>query len=138
MSDHSFDWRGVVSRALFCLFIVFAIYNPSGNSFVHWVLGGFDWFWVKLATGAALAAICMVMWRTTIGVLGRRGVALVVAFCLGIGMTALHLAGIGLLAGDTLLVGMLVSLAGVFTAGLCYSHLHHRLGGISHTEDMTK
>jgi hypothetical protein len=26
----------------------------------------------------------------------------------------------------------------VFTAGLCYSHLHHRLGGISHTEDLNK
>ncbi len=138
MSAARFDWRGVVSRALFSLFIVFAIYNPSGTSFVHWVLSGFDWFWVKLATGAALAVICTVMWRTTIGVLGSRGVALVVAFCIGIGMTGLHLAGSGLFVGNTLLIGALASLAGVFTAGLCYSHLHHRLGGISHTEDLSK
>ncbi len=138
MTAPPFDWRGVVSRALFSLFVVFAIYNPSGTSFLHWVLGGFEWFWVKLATGAALAGVCMVMWRTTIGVLGRRGIALVVAFCLGVGMTALHLSGIGLFRGDTLLMWALVSLAGVFTAGLCYSHLHHRLGGISHTEDLNK
>jgi hypothetical protein len=138
MSAERFDWRGVVSRALFCLFVVFAIYNPSGTSFLHWVLSGFDWFWVKLATGAALAVICMVMWRTTIGVLGGRGVALVVAFCIGMGMTGLHLTGGALLAGDTLLLGVLASLSGVFTAGLCYSHLHHRLGGISHTEDLNK
>jgi hypothetical protein len=138
MSTPHFDWRGVVARALFCLFIVFAIYNPSGTSFTHWVLGGFEWFWLKLATGAALASICIVMWRTTVGVLGGRGIALVLAFCLGAGMTALHLAGIGPLAGATLLIWALVSLAGVFTAGLCYSHLHHRLGGISHTEDLAK
>jgi hypothetical protein len=138
VSAARFDWRGVVSRALFSLFIVFAIYNPSGTSFVHWVLSGFEWFWVKLATGAALAVICMVMWRTTIGVLGGRGVGLVVAFCIGIGMTGLHLTGSRLFVGNTLLIGALASLAGVFTAGLCYSHLHHRLGGISHTEDLSK
>jgi hypothetical protein len=137
MSAQRFDWRGVVSRALFCLFVVFAIYNPSGTSFLHWLLAGFDGFWVKLATGAALAAICMVIWRTTIGVLGARGVVLVVAFCVGVGMTALHLADARLDA-RLLLVWALVSLAAVFTAGLCYSHLHHRLGGITHTEDLNK
>lgn len=138
MTARPFDWRGVVARALFCLFVVFAIYNPSGTSFLHWVLGGFDLFWVKLAVGATLAAVCMVVWRTTIGVLGRRGIALVVAFCLGAGMTVLHLAGESPWSGHTLLVWLLVSVAGVFTAGLCFSHLHHRLGGISHTEDITK
>ncbi len=37
-----------------------------------------------------------------------------------------------------LLMGALASLAGVFTAGLCFSHLHHRLGGISHTQEVPK
>jgi hypothetical protein len=138
MSAERFDWRGVVSRALFSLFIVFAIYNPSGTSYLHWVMEGFDWFWVKLATGAALVAILGVMWRTTRGVLGRKGMTLVIAFCLGLGMTALHLSGQRLLDGDTLLMGLLACLSGLFTAGLCYSHLHHRLGGIAHTEDINK
>jgi hypothetical protein len=138
MSAQRFDWRSVFARALFSLFVVFAIYNPSGNSFVHWVLAGFEWFWVKVATGAALTAVLLVMWRTTLGVLGRRGIALVVAFCIGTGMTALHLSGQALLAWDTLLMWALVSIAGVFTAGLCYSHLHHRLGGIAHMEDLNK
>ncbi|WP_372618067.1 DUF6524 family protein [Falsiroseomonas sp.] len=138
MSEQRFDWRGVVARALFSLFIVFAIYNPSGTSFLHWVLGGFGWFWLKLATGALLAAICVVLWRTTVGVLGRRGIVLVALFNLGAGMTLLHLTGASLLAGQTLLLWALIGLAGLFTAGLCYSHLHHRLGGISHTEEVSK
>ncbi len=138
MSAERFDWRGVVSRALFCLFVVLAVYNPSGTSFVHWVLEGFEWFWLKLATGAALAAIIIMLWTTTVGVLGRRGIALVIAFCIGTGMTGLHVAGVSLFAGDTLLMGALASLAGVFTAGLCFSHLHHRLGGISHTQEVPK
>lgn len=138
MSAARFDWRGVVARGLFSLFIVFAIYNPSGASFVHWVLGGFDWFWLKLATGALLAVIIVVLWRTTAGVLGRRGILLVALFNLGTGMTLLHLAGTSPFAGRTLLLWALLGLAGLFTAGLCYSHLHHRLGGISHTEEVSK
>ncbi len=138
MSAQRFDWRGVVSRALFSLFLVFAIYNPLGTSFVHWVLGGLDWFWLKLATGALLAVIIVVLWRTTAGVLGRRGIVLVALVNLGTGMTLLRLTDTPLLAGQTLLLWALVSLAGLFTAGLCYSHLHHRLGGISHTEEVSK
>jgi len=138
MSIQRFDWRGVVSRALFSLFLVFAVYNPSGTSYLHWVLDGLGWFWAKLAIGAALAAVFLVMWRTTIGVLGRRGILLVVMFCTGTGMTLSHLTGHGLFIGNTLLMWALISLAAVFTAGLCYSHLHHRLGGISHTEEISK
>lgn len=138
MSARRFDWRGIVARGLFSLFVVFAIYNPSGTSFLHWVLGGFEWFWMKVAVGALLATTLMLVWRTTLGVLGRKGIALVVLFCLGTGMTALHLTGLSPFAGDTLLVWLLLSLAGLFTAGLCYSHLHHRLGGIAHMEDLNK
>lgn len=138
MSVDRFGWPGVAARGLFSLFIVFAVYNPSGRSFVHWVLSGFEYFWFKLAVGAALAATLSVMWRTTIGVIGWRGVSLVGIFSLGLGMSVLPLAGTRILAGETLLLWALVSIAGVFTAGLCYSHLHHRLGGISHTEDVLK
>jgi len=138
VSAERFDWRGVVARALLSLFLVFAVYNPSGTSYLHWVLGGFAWFWAKLAVGAALAAVFLVLWRTTIGVLGRRGIVLVVLFCIGLGMTLARLTGHPLFTGDTLLMWALVCIAAVFTAGLCYSHLHHRLGGISHTEEISK
>jgi hypothetical protein len=138
MSAGRFDWRGVVARALFSLFLVFAVYNPSGTSYLHWVLQGFGWFWAKLAIGAALAAVLLMLWRTTRGVLGRRGIGLVLAFCLGLGMTVTHLTGSGLLAEGTLMLWALLSLAALFTAGLCYSHLHHRLGGITHTEEVPK
>jgi hypothetical protein len=136
MSAARFDWRGVVARALLCLFLVFAVYNPSGTSYVHWVLGGFGWFWAKLAVGALLAIIFLLLWRTTRGVLGTRGVVLTLLVCIGSGMTLAHLTGTGIFTGNTLLMWALVSLAAIFTAGLCYSHLHHRLGGITHTEEI--
>lgn len=138
MSVQRFDWRGVVARALFCLFLVFAVYNPSGTSYLHWVLDGFEAFWLKLATGAALLALLLVVWRTTRGVLGRGGMLVVLAFCLSTGMAVLGATGLALLARETLVIWLLVSIAGLFTAGLCYSHVHHRLGGISHNEQVEK
>ncbi len=136
MSAGRFDWRGVVSRALFSSFTVFALYNPTGTSYLHWVLDGFNLLWAKLAVGAGLSAVLCVLWRTARGTLGRIGMAMVLAFCLGTGATLLALTGIGLFESHVLLLWGLLTLAGLFTAGLCYSHIHHRLGGITHTEEV--
>jgi len=85
-----------------------------------------------------LLAVLLVVWRTTRGVLGRGGMLVVLAFCLSTGMAVLGATGLALLARETLVIWLLVSIAGLFTAGLCYSHVHHRLGGISHNEQVEK
>ncbi|MGK7866926.1 DUF6524 family protein [Falsiroseomonas sp. E2-1-a20] len=136
MSVPRFDWRGVVARGLFCLFVVFALYNPSGYSYLHWLAQGFGWFWLKLAVGTVLAVVLLMLWRTTSGVLKRPGIVLVLLFCLGIGMSWAHVTGLPVLGADSLLVWALLSLAVLFTTGLSYSHLDHRLGGITHTEEI--
>lgn len=138
MSAARFDWRGVVARGLFSLFIVFALYNPSGYSYLHWLLDGFAWFWAKIAIGALLCTALLLLWKTARGVLKRRGMILVALFCVGAGMTLGQLSGTSLLAPESLLIWGLVSLAALFTAGLSYSHIDHRLGGISHTEEVGK
>lgn len=138
MSAERFNWQGVVARGLFSLFVVFAIYNPSGYSYLHWVLGGFAWFWAKLATGALLAIMLLMLWRTTRGVLKPRGMALVTLFCIGTGFTLAGITGTPILNPGSLLIGALLTLAALFTAGLSYSHVDHRLGGISHTEEVAK
>ncbi|NKE44890.1 hypothetical protein HB662_08875 [Roseomonas frigidaquae] len=138
MSAARFNWQGVVARGLFSLFVVFAIYNPSGYSYLHWVLQGFAWFWAKLAIGALLAMIVLMLWRTTRGVLKPRGMVLVALFCLGGGVTLARLTDTSILHPGSLLIGALLTLAALFTAGLSYSHVDHRLGGISHTEEVAK
>ena len=97
MSVQRFDWRGVVARALFSLFVVFAVYNPTGTSYLHWVTGGPELGWAKLAVGAALLIVLRLMWRTTIGVLGWPGVVLILLVCLGAGITVLGATGNGVL-----------------------------------------
>ncbi|NKC32286.1 DUF6524 family protein [Falsiroseomonas selenitidurans] len=138
MAAQRFDWKGVVARGLFSLFIVFALYNPSGYSYLHWLVDSFEWFWAKLAVGAALAAVLMMLWRTTRGVLKLQGMLLVALFSLGAGVTLAHLSGMSLTDPEAMLIWALLTLAAIFTAGLSYSHLDHRLGGISHTDEITK
>jgi hypothetical protein len=138
MSAERFDWRGMVARGLLSLFLVFAVYNPSGRSYLHWVLGGFDWFWAKLAVGGVLLAVFALLWRTTRGVLGPGGVVLVLVICFASGLTFARVTGQDLLQGMTPLVWALLSIAALFTVGLCWSHLHHRLAGVTHTEELKK
>jgi hypothetical protein len=138
MSAARFDWRGVVARALLNLFLVFAVYNPSGRSYVHWVLDGFDWFWAKLMVGGVLVATFVMLWRTTRGVIGHAGIALVLVVSLAASMTLARLTGHALFDGVSPVVWLLASLAAVFTVGLSWSPLHHRLAGITHTEELKK
>ena len=86
--------------------------------------------------GTVLAAILLMLWRTTSGVLKRGGMLLVGLFCLGAGMSLARRTGLPLLGGETLPVWGLLSLAVLFTAGLSYSQLDHRLGGITHSEEL--
>ena len=138
MSAGRFDGKAVVARGLLSLGIVFGIYNPSGRSYLHWVFSGFDLFWAKLAVGVMLYAILAMLWHTARAVLGRAGVVLVIVFWVAATLAASRLLGSSGIDMTALTLWALVAVAAVFTAGLSYSHLHHRLGGIVHTEEIKK
>lgn len=138
MSARDFDWKTVVARGLLSLVVVFGVYNPSGRSYFHWVISGFDWVWLKIAVGVLLYAILATFWYTTRSVLGRSGVLLVVIFWVAATLAASRFLGPTRFDLTVLTVWALIAIAAVFTAGLCYSHLHKRLGGIVHTEEIQK
>jgi hypothetical protein len=136
MSAVLVDWRSVVTRGLFSQFLVFSVYNPSGYSYVHWVLGGFDWFWLKLTVGAVLWVFLHMIWVTTWGVLRRRGIIAVSVFCIAGGLTLAQVIGTGSADFEGFVIWLLLSVSVLFTAALSYSHVHHRIGGITHTEEI--
>ena len=138
MNARHFDGKAVVARGLLSLAVVFGVYNPSGRSYFHWIFSGFDWIWLKIAIGALLYAILAIFWQTTRSVLGRAGVVLVIIFWLAATMAASRFLGLTRFDLTALSVWALIAVAAVFTAGLSYSHLHHRLGGIVHTEEVQK
>ena len=130
-----FDWRGVVARVLFSFFIVFAVYNPSGHSLSHWVIGGEGGLWLKLTVSLAMLGLHGLIWITVAGVLKWKGVLLLLATIFAGWMAAGDLAT-GAPASIGIATTMLVSLALLYAAGLSYSHIHHRLAGIAHVDNI--
>lgn len=136
MSAERFFWQGILARGLFSLFLVFSTYNPTGYSWLHWMLSGFDWFWAKVAAGLLLLTGYIMVWVTTYGVLRRRGILILVGLSFAGAMTASRLFGGAPLEFTTIVLWALGTVAFVFTIGLSYSHIHHRIGGITHIEEI--
>lgn len=129
-----FDWASIIARVLFSFFVVFAVYNPSGHSYWHWVQQGSAGFWTKLAVGIGLLVVHIFVCSTTVAVLKWRGVLLIVALLFSSWMAVAHHAGLGQAGASGALVVALSGLALLYSAGLSYSHIHHRIAGVTHVE----
>ena len=129
-----FDWTSIVARVLFSFFVVFAVYNPTGHSYWHWMQQGSAGFWAKLAVGLGLLVVHIFICSTTLSVLKWRGVALIVALLFSGWMALSHQAGLSQGSASGTIVVALTGLALLYAAGLSYSHIHHRIAGVAHVE----
>jgi hypothetical protein len=129
-----FDWTSIVARVLFSFFVVFAVYNPTGHSYWHWMQQGSAGFWTKLAVGIGLLVLHIFICSTTVSVLKWRGVALIVALLFSAWMALSGQAGLDQGGASRTIVVALTGLALLYAAGLSYSHIHHRIAGIAHVE----
>lgn len=129
-----FDWKGALARVLLSLFVVFAVYNPSGRSYWHWVWDGQGQFWPKLTVGLMLLLAHAAIIGTLFGALGRKGVALVTVAVLSAWITVARLTDFDSLSREGLAIMPLGVISLVYAAGLCWSLFHHRLAGITHVE----
>lgn len=69
-----FSYPGIIVRWLIAMFIVFATFNPSGYSYVHWVLSDNKEPWsLKILTGIVLGSIVATFFLATRRSLGVRG-----------------------------------------------------------------
>lgn len=129
-----FDWKAALARVLFSLFVVFAVYNPTGRSYWHWVWDGQGHFWPKLTVGLMLLLVHAAIVATLFGALGRKGVALVTIVVLSGWVTVARLTDLSSLSVEGLAILPLGVVSLVYASGLCWSLLHHRLAGINHVE----
>ena len=116
----------IVRLQLSCV-LVFGTYNPSGRSYLHWVLDGdTDTLILKIFVGMALIAaywlIIVVSWLA----LDAVGLALLALIVLALGGTLWEL---GLFPTDSwsVQVVLLGGLAVVFGIGLSFSGIRYRL-----------
>jgi uncharacterized integral membrane protein len=70
-----FSYPGIIVRWLMSMFVVFAIFNPSGYSYVHWVLRDADQPWsLKVLAGLLLGSLVTTFLLATVRALGLRGI----------------------------------------------------------------
>jgi len=131
-----YDWKAVVARLIFSLFIVFSAYNPSGYSFWHWVTAGNGQFWLKLSVSLMLLGLHVILWRAVWAILRPSGVMFIALLCV-CGFVALL--ELGILDGsdsDAALIYLMFSLAILLTSGLSTASIMHRLTGVQHVEEV--
>lgn len=127
------SWDGIAARLLFCLFIVFATYNPSGRSYWHWAWEGEAGFWTRLAVGLVLLLTHLALFFTLRGVLGWKGLALVTVTFVALMLAAGEI-GLAQLSGSWSGTAPLVLVSLLYTFGLSWSLVHHRASGITHVD----
>lgn len=122
-----FTASNFIVRLLLSCALVFGTYNPSGRSYLHWVVDGdTDTLILKIFVGMALIAaywlILVVSWLA----LDAVGLALLALVVLALGGTLWEL---GLFPADSwsVQVVLLVGLAIVFAIGLSFSGIRYRL-----------
>ncbi len=137
-SRKSFSVMDFLWRWLIAIILVFATYNPSGNSFVHWLMESFgeqNLGALHFLTGIILLAgwtAYLVATGRSLGTLGTvLGAALIVG-CIWL------MAEMGLVHADStnaLLWLGLFSLATLLAIGMSWSHIWRRLSGQLEVDD---
>lgn len=132
-----FSYSSFVVRWLVALFLVLATYNPSGYSYVHWVLQLTMELWAfKILAGILLIVIYLLFWLATLRSLGWPGIAIAAALS---GAVTWALADLGALdaLGPTLPMIALLVLANVLAVGVSWSHIRQRISGQVDSNDVT-
>ncbi len=120
---------GFLLRLLAAALLVFATYNPSGGSFLHWVRhGGNGPLPLKVLAGIALAAGWVFCVRATLRSLGHVGTVLAAAFFGVLIWLFVDLRGTEV-AGSTLAWIVLSCLAATLAVGLSFSLVRRRVTG---------
>ena len=120
---------GFLLRLVAAALLVFATYNPSGWSFLHWVrTSGGGPLPLKVLAGIALAAGWVFCVRATLRSLGHVGTALAAAFFGVLIWLFVDLRGTDV-EGSTLAWIVLACLAATLAVGLSFSLVRRRVTG---------
>ncbi|MGE0668348.1 MAG: DUF6524 family protein [Sphingomonadales bacterium] len=141
MAAGGLTWVGFLLRWLGAAFLVFATYNPSGWSYLHWAMAtgeaaGAGNVPLKILVGLLLLGGFGVYFRATWLSLGLLGIALVVAV---FGVFVWLLADFQLVdVGSPMVIVLVVEviLTIVMGVGMSWSHVQRRLTGQLDVDDL--
>jgi Family of unknown function (DUF6524) len=126
---------GILIRFLAALVLVFATWNPTGWSYVHWLMRTLPNVTALLVFASVVLIICWFLFlHATLESLGLLGLILALAF---FGSLAWLIFDMGWLAPgqEVLSYVVLVIIAAILAVGMAWSHIWRRLSGRVEVED---
>ncbi len=123
-------------RWLVALFGVFATYNPSGYSYVHWLQHDGGMVSLRVLAGVALVIFYVAYLRATIRSLGPIGIGLASALFGSIAWLLTQWHVVDLNRPDDQSVVSLAIAASVLGIGMSWSALRYRFSGQYDSEDV--
>jgi hypothetical protein len=139
MASDSVSWGGVALRILAAGVLVFATFNPEGQSYYHWAIapllrdaGSFGA--MKFLAGAVLLAGWVVYLQATRRSIGWMGALLVATITGGVIWLLIERGMVTASSGRGMAHVALIALSVVLGVGMSWSHFSRRLSGQADTD----
>ena len=135
MARKEFDLGSFLLRFGVSLILVFLTYNPSGYSWVGWLISETPMVY-KVGAGLVLLIGWVIYLRATWNSLGAIGTVLAGAFFAVIIWLLVHWEVVSLTSGAAIQWLGLFALSGVLAIGMSWSHVRRRLSGQYDTDEI--
>jgi hypothetical protein len=130
---------GVLGRFFASLLLVFATYNPSGHSFVHWLARDFPHLGpLQVVVGVALLGLWLFFGHATWRSLGTIGVVLGAAFFAAMIWLFTSWNWFSLSSHNAVIWAVLFIMACLLTMGLCWALIQARVSGQAVVEEVQR
>lgn len=128
---------GFLGRWIFALILVLGTYNPSGHSYLTWVLDGDATFGPVVAiTGILLLIGWIFCIKTTFDAIGWLGVTLGAALFASIIWLFVDLGWLSIESTGVITWIILVIIALILAVGMAWSHVKRRITGQINVDDV--
>ena len=126
---------GILIRFLAALMLVFATWNPTGWSFVHWLISSLPNVTAGIVfAGVVLAIGWFLFLHATLESLGKLGIIMALAFFGSLTWLIFDLGWLSTARGVLNYV-VLVLISAILTVGMVWSHIWRRLSGRVEVEE---
>ncbi|MCB1856742.1 MAG: hypothetical protein KDI63_00615 [Gammaproteobacteria bacterium] len=137
MSDKRFSLGNYMIRLLMALIVVFATYNPTGKSWLHWFLQTENRLDpLLILCGIVLLIGWVIFLRSTLRSLGALGTLLAIAFFAALVWLLISYDLLSLNNTTALSYVILVVIAAIIATGMSWSHIRRRLSGQLDVDDV--
>ncbi|WP_207063158.1 DUF6524 family protein [Motiliproteus sp. SC1-56] len=135
--SEKFDFLSFLGRLLFSSALVFLTYNPSGHSFIHRLVEVFPSVTPFLAISGILLVIGWVVYvKATMEALGTLGLVLASALFVAVIWLLVDIGWLTLASSSVIAWLILILIALLLAIGMSWSHIHRRLSGQVHVDDI--